>query len=554
MRASNVWVPLATALAVALATALLTVPGPLVFPLLTPDAVEYLGIAHSWIHGAGFVDPVQWNFYLSQGVPLPGFAMRAPALPLLLALPLAAGATVPQVIALHALWASLVAGAIALVACRFMRPPAAAAAALLLALSPSWILAARHPLTEATGVAAFLLVVTTAPGALRSVRGALLCSAATLLAWLARPNLGAFALVVLAGAVWHAGARRAIRSRALWAYALGFALLLAAVHGAMAAGTGLAPYAGYGALTEFLHGGALHYSKAYVGAWNFLRLHHRGVLNAMQMRVGDVLETLCLTPWFHFAGWLLPPAVVYGLLRSRDHVLEHRILAFAALGFSLLIILHYGPFDAWRFPLFSAVAASLGGFALLDDLVKRWQRRLHARASPRAAHLAGLVLPVAVLLLFVLTSARAALPASARAWQIYAERGAARSVAAGVDARLRRVCAHLDRNAAVAAAHPHPWGIYFWCGNAAMALPVDLESHAWQQRFLAERRPGYIVATPDPAFGWLQDSERLRVVASDDRFTVYALRNPAPESRPWKAPAPLACAGQEPDCARLVGR
>ncbi|RIK96790.1 MAG: hypothetical protein DCC71_22195, partial [Proteobacteria bacterium] len=77
-------------------------------PLL-PDAVEYLGIAWSWVSGAGFVDPVLYSYYLP-GVrpPVPALAMRAPALPVLLAAPLALGASLRAVLIGHAVCAAAV--------------------------------------------------------------------------------------------------------------------------------------------------------------------------------------------------------------------------------------------------------------------------------------------------------------------------------------------------------------------------------------------------------------------------------------------------------------
>jgi len=65
---------------------------------LSPDAVEHLAIAQSLVHGSGFVDPVQWSYYLPDGPPLPAFAIRSPAAPLLPEEPRACGCvdSVPQ--------------------------------------------------------------------------------------------------------------------------------------------------------------------------------------------------------------------------------------------------------------------------------------------------------------------------------------------------------------------------------------------------------------------------------------------------------------------------
>ena len=85
--------------------------------------------------------------------------------------PLGLGANLYTLIVLHAIYASVVAGSIALVAGRFMRFPAAVGAAVFLALAPGWIELARVPLTEITSVLCILVVLVTSRGVLRSARG-----------------------------------------------------------------------------------------------------------------------------------------------------------------------------------------------------------------------------------------------------------------------------------------------------------------------------------------------------------------------------------------------
>ena len=58
----------------------------------TPDAIEHLAIANAWVRGSGFVDPIQYNFYLADTAPLPAMAHRAPVVPALLTIPLLLGA------------------------------------------------------------------------------------------------------------------------------------------------------------------------------------------------------------------------------------------------------------------------------------------------------------------------------------------------------------------------------------------------------------------------------------------------------------------------------
>jgi hypothetical protein len=67
---ARAWVPIVAATGVALASGFFAiVPAPVV-GALTPDSIEHLAIAHSWVHGSGFVDPVKWNYYLPESVPM----------------------------------------------------------------------------------------------------------------------------------------------------------------------------------------------------------------------------------------------------------------------------------------------------------------------------------------------------------------------------------------------------------------------------------------------------------------------------------------------------
>ena len=79
------------ALCIAAIVATVTLPTALRGGFLTPDATEHLSIAHNWLEGAGFVDPVQWYYLLDQPPPIPATAARAPVVSLLAAIPLRMG-------------------------------------------------------------------------------------------------------------------------------------------------------------------------------------------------------------------------------------------------------------------------------------------------------------------------------------------------------------------------------------------------------------------------------------------------------------------------------
>jgi hypothetical protein len=331
----------------------------LVHPGFSPDAAEHLAIANSWVHGAGFVDPVVWFFFLDEGPPLPGPAVRAPVISVLAAAPLALGASITGVTVLHAVWSGLV-----------------AALTLLLFLSKSWQLVTRIVWTEVSGVAALLAVVASARWVQRSVPGALVCCAATVLAGLTRPQMSALYLAVLVAAIWELGWRDALRRPPLLAYLVGFPLLWLAVRWVVEASTGLPLYAAYGGVGQFFSDKELMaYAKLYPGRGAFVTVHAAEILEIVGKRCVQLLRAVCFEPDFLYAGWLVPLAVGGGLVRRSDGVWEHRILALCTLGFTGVVIFNYSAFDAKRYPLFVAVPAVLGAFAALDHGLRVWGRR-----------------------------------------------------------------------------------------------------------------------------------------------------------------------------------
>jgi hypothetical protein len=93
-----------------------------------------------------------------------------------------------------------------------------------------------------------------------------------------------------------------------------------------------------------------------------------------------------------------------------------------------------------------------------------------------------------------------------------------------------------------------------WCGNAVVLLPPDLQEAHLQQRFFDEKHPAYVVSNERRAFRWLEHSSRVQAIGKNGPWIVYQVRDAGPESRPWKAPPPLACAGKEPACRKQLGR
>lgn len=535
--------PALAALAVATAVAAFTLPRALTRWWLTPDVIEHLTIAHAWVSGAGFVDPVQWNFFLHRDVPLPAFAVRAPAVSVLAAIPLALGGSLTAVTVLHALWSSAVAGGAVLVTRRFAGPAAALAAGLWLGLSPAWIRASAYVLTEVTAVAALLGVIATSRGVLRSVPAALCCSAATVLAWTARPNLIALALAVVVAAVVELGARRASRHRPLWAYALGVVLGTAAIGLAVELATGLRPYAGYGAARElFGADDGFRYQKEYVGAWRFVSQHGDEVWRRMVSFSRQLFSALCLGPRFHYAGWLLLPGLLHALVRRGPGALEQRVAAFAGAGLAGVTVAYFAAFDAWRYPMLPAACAILAGVPALEAAA-RWLGARRPGAAARA-------LPAATLAAATLAVLATSLPGSAAhaatQWHAWRERGTRDGSSNPVVRALEALCPALGRASVVASVEP--WNVTLRCGPASIRLPVDLDTPEWQDRFLDEKHVTHLLADGSPVTAWLATSSRLHPVAAAGPYVLYRVIRPSTPASAWLAPPPAACAGRGRAC------
>ncbi len=549
------------AIGVAGLLALLTVPGTLARWWLTQDAVEHLAIANAWVHGAGFVDPVQWTFSIGGAVPYPALAMRAPAISWLAAIPLGLGATLTSTMVFHALWASAIAGTLVPVARRCgLRGPAALTSALLFATTPAWLSISRHVWTEATALLAFLLVLATARGAVQSLRGSMSCAAMTFLASLCRPNLAVLALAVVVAGAWQLGWQRTRTNRPLLAY-VGALIAVSILYRVVATWlTGEVPNSRYGALFQVLTTTDVwDYGRIYPGPWAFVTSHVPELAARAARTAGDLVRVLCLEPTYHGLGWLALPGFAWALMRDGEHALERRVAALSGLGLALVAIL-YHDVDRIRFPIFTAVTAALCGVGGIDDLVRYFESRRAAGTSAGrdgAKRLRNWAwAPLAVLALPLWTTLPGSIAQAATEWRAYRTSGTTEQLWPARDALLRPLCRMLEPDAIIASFDP--WTTHLWCGNAAMMLPRDLVRADLLASFLDREQPRYLIA---PArYPGLRESDRLRPIARRGDVVVYEVvpidagtdvaTRAGTGSRVWAAPPPLACAGRAADCTR----
>jgi hypothetical protein len=530
----------AAALAAAVVAAgvlVLALPHALADWQLTPDAIEYYSIAHSFASGAGFVNPIAYSYYLEPHDPLPGAATRPPLWPLLLSLPLRLGAAIEDVQVLHALAAALVAAGVFATARRFATAPAAFAAALGFAWSFGWSSLARLVLTETLSVALVLALVALSPRALRSARAAACYGLLAFAAWLTRPNLSLVVPALALAAVGLRGLRASARSGPLWTAALvsvGAVALFSALHGAA---TGLAPYAHHGVLLETLGAeDARTYQREFVGPFGYFRAHAGEVGALLRWNARAILRTLFLTPGWHFVGWLALPALVRALRARGPGACERRFLAWLALCQVPPTLAVPGSVEPLRLSLFFALAGWLLAAELFDAGTAAALARVPGgRRGPAAALRAA---PVALVLAAFAASPSASyqLGVARDAWRSYAAHGTRARNDAFVLAAA--ACPSLPRAALVAS--PDPWAIALWCGNPGLWLPLDLDTAAWAARYLEEQRPGYVVLDADPRHAALRASPRLVRVAAASGWTVYRVVEPAPEASGWLPPPPLA--------------
>ena len=518
------------------AAALLVFAGTLVLALprvlarwgMLPDAVEYMGIAWSWVHGRGFVDPVAYSYYLPGTPPVPALAMRAPVLPLLLAGPLALGVGAHGVLVAHTLLAAAV-GAAGVGLARRLAPAAGLAFGIGFAWSFGWIVAVENLITEAAAVAALLALAALAPAALRSKRAGAAFGALLFAAWLTRPNLALVAPAFAGAAALVLGPRRALRCAPLWIALVTFAALQQCFSRSVVQITGFAPYEHYKVLLETTGAvDAAYYQKTYVGWLRYLEANRTRVAAALALNARELLRLLFLAPDFHYVGWLAPAALAHAFRRRDEKRFQRILLALAALLLLAFVAIGWGAIDPRRLALPAVACLWLLAADWLADLAARRMRG----GAPRWAGAAPALVPLA---LFALSpSATGMLRESARAWTAYRRLGTRTGLEGSASAHF---CAAMDRDALVAS--PDPWSVYLVCGNAGWVLPLDLDDETWLARYLGERVPGYLIADPARA-ARLDASPRLeRVDAAGDRV-LYRVKDAGPGSRPWSAPPPIA--------------
>lgn len=519
----KIWALFAAACAATIALAL---PKVLATQALLPDPVEYLGIAWSWVSGAGFVDPVIYSYYLPHVVPpAPALVMRAPVVPILLAGPLALGASLHATLVLHALFAAALGAAGVFVARRLGGLPAAAAYAVGFCVSYPWLFSTQLPLTEAASVGMLLALAAVAPRALASVGWAAGFGALAAIAWLTRPNLALAVAAFAATAVLVGGPRRALASAPLWTALATFVAIQQGVSIACRAATGFPPYEHYKVLLETTGAGeAFYFSKQWVGWTTWVAAHGDAVRAALRMNAIASAKLLFRSPDFHYVGWLALPAAI-GAWRRRDAERPLRLfLVMLALALLAVHLVSWGAIDPRRL----LVPAALCLWLLAAD----WLASVARHLSVPALAAGGPALLVAAAWLLSPSAAGTAGEAW-RAWQ----QARAEGTQTGLEASfVPPFCTHMDRDAIVAS--PNPWDLYLACGNAGWVLPRDLDTEAVLARYLDEAAPGYLLV-PGALVSHYSASPRLERVATERGYVLFSVRDASARSRPWHAPPAL---------------
>lgn len=502
---------------------LIAVPGD--HGLLTPDGMEHVSIANAASQGQGFVNPVQWHFSVPGPPPLPAAATRPPTLPALLSLGLATGATLPTLFLAHALFAALVAVGMYLVGRRFMHPGPAAAATLLIVLTPTWALVRASLLSEMTAMAAYLLVVATARNAVRSWAGALLCAGATILAWLSRPNLAPLGLAVLVAAGWNLRRPGAFLRSPLVVYALALFAGMRIVSWGFTSQTGFAPYEAYGSFENFPAARALRYGNEYVGMPAFVQANLSSIFAACASHLRRLLSLLFLSPLFHWVGWLGLIGTASVLRAPSRATIEERMLVLSALGFGAIIVLTYPAFDPFRYPLFPATSAALAGMAVVDRLLVDCERRFAWLGSTPARALGWASLVVACLTVVVPQYVASSMPRKA--------------VETRTGGPMDEICDALEPGRLVVT--DVPWPVHWNCGNPAIRLPSDLRKPEIEERFFSEQEPHFLVSYRKPWTRWALQSDRTDFLSTNGETYAFEVvgRSPGKAPRPIRPPVCL---------------
>jgi hypothetical protein len=577
--------------AVAVVVAMLSVPLVLDRAFLSPDVVNYLGVSNSLAHGSGFVEPIQWHYYLPGGPPQPAWGFLSPVISVVLAVPIALGCGLTGAAVVHAVCGSLIAGVMLLVARRYMSLPAATAAAIGLGWCGGWLQASYFVLTEPWAILSVLLIAGTAPSVGRSSRDALLCAAVTIFGWLTRANIPALAAAVVVAEVWRVGPRAAVRRRPLWLYLAGVFVGIGVLRLGYRLVTGVAPYANYGAFFEqFTSLDLMRLDKKYVGMFAFMREHWDAVVARWQDTIQRSTDLFFTDPRYNWVGFLLPIVVTWGVFGRARGVDDEptpgeqrdsfrRVAAFGGLGFLLLAITTYGGFEP-RYLLPSAACLWLAGVGSIDQIIDRIAFRPAHRQGlpapgPTAASSVGAESPLSVDDSAPAAIARADAPSGFRwgfviravmplaalalvATTTLEEKGG-RAWRAAEGYRSRRTtrvhfrnsegippfCRNMKRGYVAIATEAE--AVHFYCGNPVLRLPVDATNVPLMQTFLRERHVRYLlVEKAKKRFHDVAPQLALKVVRTTDKFVLYesaAQRKPA-----WSAPTALACLGNADGC------
>ncbi len=511
---------------VTVCVAALLLPQSLHYEFESPDIVEHMAIANALVHGSGFVDPIQYYYYLEQTAPLPAFAVRAPVVPLLLAAPLALGADLATLHVAHDLWVVLLAALSYWALASFMPFWAAAIAIILLQASGVWLFVSMGPLHEPTAAAVLVGIIVSARRVPESTIAGVICASMILLGWMTRPNLGIMWVAVPAGLVWSMGLREALRSRPLQAFLLWSIVSFLAVRYVHLAATGLTPYQGYGVASQHIEMKGFYAYGAYTESTiEFVRAHASEIAHVALRRLWQVVSASMLG-WDHlWLGWSLLAGWALAVVRWRRMPVDQAILVLAGLGFLAVQLLRYLSFEP-RYALQMIQCGVISSMLLLGE----WLPRRSGRPATRV-RAPSVALAVVVGLALSISAAR--LPQA----RVLAQNPRPERF-------VSEYCSSMEPDALVAASYP--WALHMHCGHAAILIPRNIARPAARAAFLDERRPAYLAVRR----ALVDRLPVLPVIAQEDRTVVLRAptHGPAPTAV-WRAPPPPICAGRD-ECRR----
>jgi hypothetical protein len=506
---------------------------------LTPDAIGYIATAYNWVEGAGFVDPVVYSYYLpSLHPPAPAMVIRPPLISALLALPLAAGAGLTDLMVIHTVWAAAIAAFAVLIARRTLSLPGAVAFGIAVGWAPVYLQMSGYILTEVTTCGALLLALATVKGIHRSHRRAVCFAIVAWIGWLTRPNLGVLVPAAACAVVLEIGFFAALRARPLWTCAATFVSLHQAVTLAFGMAYDHTPYAHYGLMLELLDAQFVPtFRTPYVGVVAFVQEHGSEIAALLRGNFSAYCKAMFIEHSYAHVGWFAAPAVAYAYARLGRGSLEQTFAACAGLILTAATLAIWGGFDVMRYPLPGVLCLWFVVCTMLDAAGQAIAGRLSMSPSGRARRFAVAFrsLPLAVVLVSWLPATGMQPISSAQeAWLDYRAHG---TRPAPWTENARTLCGALDRDAVVAS--PNPWAFNLWCGTAGLLLPSDLETPESVDLYLDEYAPGFVVLNGKPEYRALRASSRLRRIEANSVLTVYTVNAPPARSRPWRAPPPI---------------